>query len=449
MLQQRLPRSTGGPLGLSPPKRRLCLAAVFAVGVLFAPVQPGTAGTASPDQTSQSTPPNQPALDAAADDAEVIARDYFTSAVVDDQANTVTMTLNNAPQAVIDQINNAHPGVYVIKNDGAFSWNYLLALQDKMNQHIDALATEGAAITQFGPTTDGHLAVQVQANPATALSVLNSLYGSGPFRVTQDSSPPGLAIATRYNDFAPWNVGDFVYHKTSTANWSDCTGGVPVENNTTLVNYFITAAHCFRGWGPGISVLNGYVRKDNDQVYSGSAATVMGNISRMSDVLNNVTDDVALVNADSSYLVFKGDWNTQTTYPMAGLVVNKIGDIVCASGAFDPTACDIKIGGLNVTRIIDVGYKGWGPYSIKVQHQDYGSTTGTNVAAGSGDSGGAVYTNENGTLKARGMMDSIGTEQACGNNPPGFVVGDRFCSQTLFFTGMSWIEQDFNVSVGG
>lgn len=54
---------------------------------------------------------NQPALDAAADDAQSIAGGaYYTDAVVDDAANTVDVYLASAPKTVLDRLAAAHPG---------------------------------------------------------------------------------------------------------------------------------------------------------------------------------------------------------------------------------------------------------------------------------------------------------------------------------------------------
>jgi hypothetical protein len=112
----------------------------------------GTAG-ASHDRYSASaqpvwlTPPNQPALDAAADEAQAIAGDaYYSNAVVDAEANTVTVYLSHAPRDVVDRLTAAHPSIYVIDNGAAFSEARVLKLEDAISARIPAWATAGVRI---------------------------------------------------------------------------------------------------------------------------------------------------------------------------------------------------------------------------------------------------------------------------------------------------------------
>lgn len=432
---------------------RTTLLVVALLGLaLVAGAQSGIAGGGSATSTDQQaavlTPPNQPALDAAADDARAIAAVYFTSATVDDQANTVTITLSNAPQSILDQLTAAHPDLYIIDNTGAYSSAYLTDLQNRFEQQLAELATQGVDVTQDGPTPDGHLQVFVRGEPGDLAATLNAAYGTAAIQVVQDTSPTPVALSTRYNDSFPWNGGDFIYHKSSSTDAADCTAGVPVHDNNTYTEYIITAAHCFFSWGIGIPVRNGYVRADNSEIYSGSSETSLGDVQKESDISGGGTyDDVALIGSTGSGQMFTGDWNGQSTNYMYGLDVNNLGDEVCTSGAFDGQICNIKIVQLDQT--VDVNE---GSFIFRAKHQDEAlnnvQSNHWGNAAGAGDSGGPVYSDDNGTLKARGMIDSGALTTSCYSQPPGFPVPPQLCSQFVWFTGMSWIENDWGVTVG-
>lgn len=134
--------------------------------------------------TDSCTPANQPALDDAAQDANSIAGgSYFTGAAVDTTADTVTVYLHNAPQSVIDKLQAAHPGTYVIHNDAPATLSSLLQLKDSINPF--ALRADGIDVVSFGPTVDGHLAVGVSSDVATARSELDSKYPGGLIQVTR------------------------------------------------------------------------------------------------------------------------------------------------------------------------------------------------------------------------------------------------------------------------
>jgi hypothetical protein len=135
------------------------------------------------------TPADQQALDGAAEDASGIAGDsYFTGTSVDTTAGTVAVYLDNAPKSVIDRLQASHPGTYVIHNDAPATMSRLLQLKSSINPF--SLRAEGVDVVSFGPTVDGHLAVAVSSDVATARAKLDSMYGSGIIQVT--SSEPAV-----------------------------------------------------------------------------------------------------------------------------------------------------------------------------------------------------------------------------------------------------------------
>jgi hypothetical protein len=296
--------------------RRLVASAAFVALVMLVALSAG-AGTAgaSHDQYASTplvslTPANQPALDAAADDARAIAGEaYFSNAVVDDAANTVTLYLAHAPRSVVDQLMAAHPSIYVIHNTAAFSEAMVLKLEDTIGNRIHALAAGGLRIGYLSPTLDGRLEVGVNSNVAAAASQLGAQYGNA-VRVVANTEPTHLT-AFRYSDSSPWNGGDFIYH-LSNGNWSDCSSGIPVHDSSNGTHYMLTASHCF--WdlgGVGTNVRNGYVRVDTNAPYSGSSTTLIGSVTKDSNLTaGSTTEDVAFIQASTSTLDFVAAWNS-------------------------------------------------------------------------------------------------------------------------------------------
>jgi hypothetical protein len=130
-----------------------------------------------PGCDSGCTPANQGALDAAAGYAKTIAgvAHRFTGVEVDDEANQVIVYLTHASRAVIDQLNAAHPGIYVIHNDAPRTLRTLLRLERAFNFQI--LKPEGIKVYSVGPSVDGYLEVGVSGNVSEAQKKLDSVYG--------------------------------------------------------------------------------------------------------------------------------------------------------------------------------------------------------------------------------------------------------------------------------
>jgi hypothetical protein len=71
---------------------------------------------------------------------------------------------------------------------------------------------------------------------------LEAPYGSDWVRVVEDTSPAVLDTY-RYSDVSPWNGGDFIYHRVSSSDFSDCSSGIPVHDTSTGARYMLTTAH--------------------------------------------------------------------------------------------------------------------------------------------------------------------------------------------------------------
>jgi hypothetical protein len=170
----------------------------WAVVVLLVAVFTGSAGcggakkAVARDTTVRGspTPADQPGLDAAAGAARKVAGAYYTSAVVNDPSNTVTLYLSHAPQSILDRLKAMHRGVYVIHNDAPRPLRAVMKLMRSFDPA--ALKAQGINVTSYGPTRDGYLRVGVASGVAEAQAKLNAIYGPGIIRVVMQAPAVGL-----------------------------------------------------------------------------------------------------------------------------------------------------------------------------------------------------------------------------------------------------------------
>lgn len=129
------------------------------------------------------TPANEGALDAAANYAENVAgaAHVFTGDRVDDPANKVVLYLVHAPPSVVNKLNAAHPGIYVIHNHAPRTLHTLLSLEKSFN--FSVLKPEGIEVVSVGPNGNGYLQVGVTSKVALAQAKLDAIYGPNIIRV--------------------------------------------------------------------------------------------------------------------------------------------------------------------------------------------------------------------------------------------------------------------------
>lgn len=421
--------------------------ALLAVALVSVQVAGGaTAGRAYPTKTAASssptltTPPNQPALDAAAGDAKSIAgSSYLAGVSVDDNTNVVNVYLDHAPQSILDQLQAQHPGVYVIHNDAPNTLKALLALQSNFN--AAALNSAGVKVVVDGPTVDGRYEVGVTGDAAAAQAALDQTYGAGAIRVYQTAP---LTVATyRYNDVSPWNGGDFNYHAGGTK--PSCTNGIPVHDTSSGQQYVLTAAHCwYQSGGQYTSVRNGYWENDYATVYGSTA--LIGTVEHVDNVqAGSTTLDSGLIQTSSSVLNFDAAWNSQGTAVQVGVTSNDVGDQVCTSGAYDGQVCQIAITKMNQKIYPN---DGWGTYTVTNVAIASNPNDASAVAAGEGDSGGPVYSYTGSNTLARGMIDAVGNYKPCTSNPPGTNSPPpaRVCGHVLYFVEIGFLDSRWGVT---
>jgi hypothetical protein len=173
---------------VSPRQLAFALVLVAAATLALVPIGGASLGARAARDINrlwQPPPPNQSALDRAADDAARIASGYYTDASVNDPANKVDLHLSHAPQSVIDALNAAHPGIYAIDNDAAHTFGELRRVQHSLD--LGPLKTRAGYVRVFEsyPTPDGHLRVGIGGHTRlqAAQAALDAKYGPGIIKV--------------------------------------------------------------------------------------------------------------------------------------------------------------------------------------------------------------------------------------------------------------------------
>jgi hypothetical protein len=125
-------------------------------------------------------------LHGAVDDAQRIAGDaYFTGCIVSHPSSRrVTLYLASAPEAVLEELEALHPGVYVIINDAPRPYSAVLEILRTVALDRSALSDLGIEAVSFGPTPDGYVLVGVLSPLVPmAQATYDSIYGCGVIRV--------------------------------------------------------------------------------------------------------------------------------------------------------------------------------------------------------------------------------------------------------------------------
>jgi hypothetical protein len=85
------------------------------------------------------------------------------------------------PPELLRELQELHPGIYLIHNDAPRSEAALFELMDALP--VDRLKAEGIRVVRFGPTHDGYLHVSVMGDVPTARARLDAMFGSNVARV--------------------------------------------------------------------------------------------------------------------------------------------------------------------------------------------------------------------------------------------------------------------------
>lgn len=341
----------------------------------------------------------QERMNAAADRIEAAARanprSGYAGVVADPQNRELRVYWKGRAPANLTAL--ARPTVPVRVLPAAHSERELTAAAARLWAQADD------AVTLVGPRADGAgLRVGTAGKTIPAES-----YAGVP--VTLDITVKPVA-ATRVDDAAPWTGGARWRNATRGRN---CSTGFGVRQSG--VNRMLSAAHCGS---------TGQIANDPTGERMGAVGT---------DVNAN---DVLVINANSSGRVYNNTTNStggvasEFTNRVVGTQSNRVGNIVCTSGSFSGTRCDLQIvaTGLcfDMTHDIEGTTRVCG--QVEANHRFGGN------AAGAGDSGGAVLvanSADNTQVFARGTATAIDSDRPvlC----TGYVPNNRQCSSAVYY----------------
>jgi hypothetical protein len=125
----------------------------------------------------------------AADAKEVARPSYYTGCWTHRDTNTLELWLASAPPELLTELEELHPGTYLIHNDAPRSEAALFELRDALP--IDRLKAEGIRVVGVGPTHDGYLHVSAMGDVPAAQARLDAMFGSNVARV--EYGQPGIA----------------------------------------------------------------------------------------------------------------------------------------------------------------------------------------------------------------------------------------------------------------
>jgi hypothetical protein len=111
----------------------------------------------------------------AADAKQVAGPSYYTGCWTHRDSNTLELWLASAPPELLTELEELHPGTYVIHNDAPRSEAALFELMDALP--VRGLKAEGIRVVRYGPTHDGYLHVGVMGDVPTAQARLDAMFG--------------------------------------------------------------------------------------------------------------------------------------------------------------------------------------------------------------------------------------------------------------------------------
>lgn len=118
---------------------------------------------------------------AAADAKQIAGPSYYTGCWTHRDTNTLELWLASAPPELLTELEELHPGTYLIYNDAPRSEAALSELRDALP--IDRLKAEEIRVVRVGPTHDGYLHVSVMGDVPAAQARLDAIFGSNVARV--------------------------------------------------------------------------------------------------------------------------------------------------------------------------------------------------------------------------------------------------------------------------
>lgn len=294
--------------------------------------------------------------------------------------------------------------------ESRYSGYELARVQDEIVTALDAYP----GLSTIGPLVDGsglHATFRKESRPPKEWPV--------PVQVEQEEE---WVFIDRGNDTSPFWGGGVVRMTAGSFLLSVCSTGFAVwrRNWFTTTEGMLTAEHCNRG---------------------GGATATNGNGTRTLGMAETPSAAAASFNSDSLFIptnthprMFDGAPVGAFTKPVVGRVNNFVGQLTCTSGASTGVHCDIITDQISTTALVRTG-----PSSFdRVDRMVMGSNLDPfGVAAGSGDSGGPVFTltNNFASVLGAGIMSIAQFRVTCN------VTGPTFCGNRVGFVDINWVLQ--------
>jgi hypothetical protein len=264
----------------------------------------------------------------------------------------------------------------------------------------------------IGPIVDGsglHATFDKDSRPPKKWPV--------PVEVVQE---PEWVFIDRNNDSAPFWGGGVVRMTSGGFLLGVCSTGFAVwrRNWFTVTEGMLTAEHCNRGGGA--LATNGIGTRALGVAETPSAAAASHN------------SDSLFIPTNSHPRMFDGLPVGAFTKPVVGRVNNFVGQLTCTSGASTGVHCDIITDQISTTALVRVSPTDF----VRVDMMVMGSNLDPRgVAAGSGDSGGPVFTltNNFASVLGAGIMSIAQFGVACN------VTGPAFCGNRVGFVDINWV----------
>jgi hypothetical protein len=406
---------------------------------------PGPAWAAPSAEPTAATPASQDALFKLIDEAKSSAASTFAAAEIDLPNNKARIFLLDDPGnlAAESVLQAKHPGMYAFFS-AVQTQAQAEAMMDRLTAQAKQFQDAGVGIKALIPLSDGHILLKVEGSTQSAQKVSDAVVGSNWVSALPDDETNVRATTTnRTADVAPWNGGDFIAINATNSGGEGCSAGTPVHSGS--VDYILTAAHCWEGSTASASVTNKYL--DNDTAWHGGGGS-MGTLYR-NDVavtddradISHPTTDGAIVTATggSSSVDFIGAWNSTSRAFQIGTHSNVVGQQVCESGAYDGQVCSITLHYVGVTRCIDPNL-----HCARALSEGWNDAAGAQLANGTGNSGGPVYSYSGSSLYAQGMVDLEGGTVVPCIGPAALL---RTCESVLYYVDEATLLSHFAVSL--
>jgi hypothetical protein len=310
------------------------------------------------------------------------------------------------------------------------TWAELGAVRDRVLRDASGLRAAGIDLRAFYPkASTNRVVLEVDGLTAAQASLLSRRYGAAAVTVTPVTDKEVTLAYDRLNDNSPWNGGDFITSRYE----GTCTSGPPGYRQADGRKFIITAGHCFPASRAVYNLRN-------------VPAPEVGGGGRVGTVVYNDFPtygglDAAIIDTEayggSSPLAWRSDTVTAAQQSWVNPAENTK---VCSSGAYELEVCNATV------TDVDMCYWIADEDDVETYHCHISRAVNYNtVLAGSGDSGGPVYSVDTGTLKlvVKGIVTATGTQRPCIR----YAIPNRKCSSIMYFTNIVPILQKYGMAL--